>query len=121
MRLHVYDKAIPGPGAGTTIRSLVLFPYLRRDTPNFLSTMQRPKPRSREYLFITMASSMSYLRYSGCDEQQLGQGLRKTHTQRCPSYQRQAVRMHSFPCVSKPCVSQPCYPVHLVTPTRYSS
>ena len=43
------------------MRSLVLLPYFFSDTPYFFSTMQRPKPRSMLYLFITMASSMSYL------------------------------------------------------------
>lgn len=35
--------------------------YFFRLVPYFLSTMQRPKPRSRLARFITMASSMSYL------------------------------------------------------------
>ena len=50
------------------MRSLVRLGYLRRDTPNFLSTMHRPKPRSKEYLFITMASSISYLGTDGSNK-----------------------------------------------------
>jgi hypothetical protein len=48
------------PAVGLTRRSMVPLGYFLSVMLDFLSTMQRPKPRSRLERFITMASSMSY-------------------------------------------------------------
>ena len=58
-RTHVHARA------QRRMRTCVLLAYFLSEVPYLRSTRQRPKPRSRLALFMTMASSMSYLRAWG--------------------------------------------------------